>query len=65
MYKNLRETISKDSEEKTVIQSRVVVPKKHFVLVINCREQFFQSTVFHESIAANHSSMDTQEFFQS
>ena len=32
-----------------MIQSKVAVPKKHFFLVINRREQFFQSTMFHES----------------
>ena len=49
MYKNLSEIISKDSSEKTVIQSKVVVPKKHFLLVTNRREQFFRGTIFHES----------------
>ena len=32
-----------------MIQSRLVVPKKHLFLVINRREQFFQSIKFHES----------------
>ena len=32
-----------------MIQSRVVVPQKHFFLVINPREQFFQRKIFHES----------------
>ena len=44
-------TLSKDCD-----QSRVVVPKNYFFLVINCREQFFQSKV----VATNHSSMDTR-----
>ena len=44
MYKNLREIAA--VHKKTVIQSRLVVPKKHFYLVdycINFREQFFFS----------------------
>ena len=34
----------------TVIQKRVVVPKQHFFVVINHREQFFQCAIFHEII---------------
>ena len=49
MYNDLSEIISKDSYGKTVIQSRVVVLKKHFFLVINGMEQFFQSRAFPES----------------
>ena len=45
MYKSLDEIISKDSQEKTVIQSRVVVPKKHFFLVMNLREVFPECSI--------------------
>ena len=49
IYKILSEIISKELQEKIVIQSRVVVLKKHFILVINRREQIFQSREFYES----------------
>ena len=59
MYKNLSEIISKDSWQKTVIQSRVVVLQKHFFLVVNRREHFFRAQYFTKVVAANHSSIDT------
>ena len=58
MYKNLSEIISKDSQEKTVIQSRVVVPQNHFFLVRYLREDFFRAQYFKKVVAANHSSTD-------
>ena len=45
MYKNLSEIISKDSWQKTVIQSRVAVLQKHFILVVNRREHFFRAHI--------------------
>ena len=41
-----------------MIQSRVVVPKKHFFLVVNRREYFFRVQYFTKVVAANHSSID-------
>ena len=58
MYKNLSEIISKDSWQKTVIQSRVVVLQRFF-LVVNRREHFFRAQYFTKVVAANHSSIDT------
>ena len=58
MYKNLSEIISKDSYKKRLVQSRVVVPKKHFFLITNCKEQFFRVQYFTKEVVANHSSMD-------
>ena len=59
MYKNLSEIISKDSWQKTVIQSWVFVLQKHFFLVVNRREHFFRAQYFTKVVAANHSSIDT------
>ena len=59
MYKNLSEIISKDSWQKTVIQSRVLVLQKHFFLVVSRREHFFRAQYFTKVAAANHSSIDT------
>ena len=59
MYKNLSKIISKDSQEKTVIQSRVVVTQKHFFLVGYLKEDFFRAQYFTKVVAANHSSTDT------
>ena len=42
-----------------MIQSRVVVPKKHFFLVVNRREHFFRVQYFTKVVAVNHSSIDT------
>ena len=58
MYKNLSEIISKDSWQKTVIQSRVVVLQRFF-LVVNRREHFFRAQYFTKVVAANRSSIDT------
>ena len=41
-----------------MIQSRVVVPKKHFFLVVNRREHFFRVQYFTKVVAANHFSID-------
>ena len=57
-YKNLSEIISKDSWQKTVIQSRVVVLQRFF-LVVNRREHFFRAQYFTKVVAANRSSIDT------
>ena len=46
MHKNLSEIISEDSSEKTVIQSRVVVPQKSFFLVGYLREKIFRAQYF-------------------
>ena len=59
MYKILTEIISKDSWQKTVIQSRLVVLQKHFFLVVNRREHFFRAQYFTKVVAANHSSINT------
>ena len=42
-----------------MIQSRVVVPQKHFFLVGYLREDFFRAQYFTKVVAANHSSTDT------
>ena len=41
-----------------MIQSRVVVPQKHFFLVGYLREDFFRAQYFTKVVAANHSSTD-------
>ena len=41
-----------------MIQSRVVVPQKHFFLVGYLREDFFRAQYFTRVVAANHSSTD-------
>ena len=41
-----------------MIQSRVVVPKKHFFLVVNRRKHFFRVQYFTKVVAANNSSID-------
>ena len=58
-YKILNEIISKDSWQKAVNQSRVVVLQKQFFLVVNRREHFFKAQYFTKVVAANHSSIDT------
>ena len=55
----LSEIISKDSQEKIVIQGRVDVPWKHFLFVGYLREDFFRAQYFAKVFAANHSSSDT------
>ena len=42
-----------------MIQSRVVVLKKHFFFVGYLREDFFRAQYFTKVVAANHSSTDT------
>ena len=42
-----------------MIQSRVVVPQKHFFLVGYLREEFFRAQYLTKVVAANHSSNDT------
>ena len=58
MYKNTSEIISKDSWQKTVIESRVVVLQKKIFLVLNRRVYFFRAHNFTKVVAANHSSID-------
>ena len=64
MYKNLSETISKDSWQKTVIQSRVVVLQKDFILAVNRREHFFRAQYSTKVVAANQSSIVLEEQLQ-
>ena len=42
-----------------MIQSRVVVPEKHFFFVGYLSEDFFRAQYFTKVVAANHSSTDT------
>ena len=42
-----------------MIQSRVVVPQKHFFLVGYLRKDFFRPQYFTKVVAASHSSTDT------
>ena len=42
-----------------MIQTRVVVPQKHFFLVGYLREDFFRAQYFTKVVVVNHSSTDT------